>query len=76
MHYNIDYIHFILYNNTQIGGDCLDMNKKAQEARREYYRKWRHEHPESVRAAQVRFWTRKAQENQEEIQTVVCYFFS
>ena len=27
--------------------------------KREYHRKWRAEHPESVRAAQVRYWTKK-----------------
>lgn len=36
--------------------------KKAQQ-RREYYRKWRAEHPESVRASQMRYWTKKAEES-------------
>ena len=30
--------------------------------KREYHRKWRQEHPESVRAAQLRYWTKKAEE--------------
>lgn len=33
-------------------------NKTAN--RREYYRKWRAEHPERVRAAQMRYWLKKA----------------
>ena len=36
--------------------------KEIQEARRKYYRKWRREHPEAVKAAQVRYWTKKAAE--------------
>lgn len=42
------------------------MNSKeqieAKEARREYMRRWRSEHPESVKAAQMRYWTKKAAE--------------
>lgn len=30
--------------------------------KRDYHRKWRAEHQESVRAAQVRYWTKKAAE--------------
>lgn len=30
--------------------------------KREYYRKWRAEHPESVREANIRYWARKAAE--------------
>ena len=32
----------------------------GKEARREYMRRWRAEHPEQVRAAQKRYWDRKA----------------
>lgn len=35
-------------------------------ARREYMRKWRAEHPEQVRAAQKRYWTKKAEQNRNE----------
>ena len=47
------------------------MNEKAKEARREYYRKWRQEHPESVKATQMRFWTRKAQEKNDAHQAAI-----
>ena len=30
--------------------------------RREYHRRWRAEHRESVRASQARYWTKKAAE--------------
>jgi hypothetical protein len=32
--------------------------------KREYYRKWRAEHPEAVKAANVRYWAKKAEEMQ------------
>ena len=35
---------------------------EARAARREYMRRWRAEHPEAVKAAQVRYWARKAEE--------------
>ena len=38
--------------------------EKRLEKKRNYYRRWRAEHPESVKAAQVRYWTKKAQEMQ------------
>ena len=31
-------------------------------ARREYYRKWRAKNPEKVRAAQIRYWQKRAME--------------
>ena len=30
--------------------------------KREYHRNWRKNHPESVKAAQVRYWAKKAEE--------------
>ncbi len=39
------------------------MSEAAKEARRAYQRKWRMKNPEKVRAAQDRYWTKKAQEN-------------
>lgn len=42
---------------------------EVRAARREYMRRWRSEHPESVKAAQMRFWAKKAAEmknNQDE----------
>ncbi len=38
---------------------------EARAARREYMRRWRAEHPEAVRAAQARYWARKAAEMKE-----------
>lgn len=40
----------------------------GQAARREYMRKWRAEHRESVRAAQQRYWLKKAAEQQTQEQ--------
>lgn len=42
------------------------MNKAALEARRAYKRKWAKEHPENVKAAQEKYWTKKAAEMQAE----------
>ena len=36
------------------------MTEEAKQARREYLRRYRMEHPEKVRAAQERFWQKKA----------------
>ena len=33
--------------------------------KREYHREWRKKHPESVKAAQMRYWTKKAAEMKE-----------
>lgn len=38
------------------------LKERERKRRREYQRKWRAEHPESVKAAQVRYWTKKAAE--------------
>ena len=38
-----------------------EMNPEARAARREYMRRWRAEHPEAVKAAQVRYWAKKAE---------------
>lgn len=38
------------------------MNEKAREARRAYKRKWAHDNPDKVRAAQERYWKKKAAE--------------
>lgn len=35
--------------------------EKGREARREYYRKWRQEHAEQIKAYNQRYWTRKAE---------------
>lgn len=41
------------------------MTNEANEKRREYYRAWRAANPEKVKAAQMRYWERKAQREQE-----------
>ena len=41
------------------------MSEKTEyeiQKKREYHREWRKNHPESVRAAQVKYWTKKAEE--------------
>ena len=38
------------------------MTEAAKEARRAYRRKWNRENRDKVRAAQVRYWDKKAQE--------------
>lgn len=38
------------------------MNKKALALRREYQREWRRKNPDKVRAAQDRYWNKKAAE--------------
>lgn len=40
----------------------IERQAEARAARREYMRRWRAEHPEAVKAAQVRYWTKKAEE--------------
>lgn len=40
----------------------MDMQSLKKEARREYMREWRKKNPEKLRAAQERYWTRKAAE--------------
>lgn len=42
------------------------MSQAAREARRLYKRRWNRANPEKVRAAQARYWERRAQEAQEE----------
>jgi hypothetical protein len=37
----------------------------ADEARREYFRRWRQKNPEKVKAAQLRYWQRKAEAMRE-----------
>ena len=36
--------------------------EKQLKKKREYYREWRAEHQESVKASQIRYWTKKAEE--------------
>lgn len=45
------------------------LNEKAIEARRAYKRKWAKEHPEKVKAAQERYWQKKAEQAEQETAT-------
>ena len=38
------------------------VRERQLQKKREYYRKWRADHRDSVRASQVRYWTKKAAE--------------
>lgn len=42
----------------------MNMEKQAdaRAARREYMRRWRADHPEAVKAAQERYWSKKAEQ--------------
>lgn len=42
-----------------------EMAITAEEARREYFRRWRKNNPEKVKAAQLRYWQRKAEAMRE-----------
>ena len=37
------------------------LTEQEKQRRREYHRRWRAEHPENIRAAQMRYWTRQAE---------------
>lgn len=40
----------------------MDMQELKREARREYQRQWRKKNPDKLKAAQDRYWMRKAAE--------------
>lgn len=42
------------------------MTERAKAARRAYKRKWAKENPEKVKAAQERYWNKKAAEAEKE----------
>lgn len=46
------------------------MSDEAVKARREYARKWREANPDKVKAAQKRYWEKKAKELQQEKENV------
>lgn len=41
------------------------MNEAAKEARRAYKREWNRRNPEKVKAAQERYWTKKAEQAEQ-----------
>lgn len=46
------------------------MSDEAVQARREYARKWRKANPDKVKAAQKRYWEKKAKELQQKKESV------
>lgn len=38
------------------------MTEEAKQLRREYYKRWRKENPDKVRASQARYWDKKAKQ--------------
>ena len=44
------------------------LKERETQRKREYHRKWRAEHRESVRAAQQRYWLKKAAEQAKQEQ--------
>ena len=42
--------------------DKATLEERAKQAQREYARKWRANNPEKVKAAQARYWQRKAEQ--------------
>lgn len=43
----------------------VEQEKLIREAKREYKREWRRAHPENVKAAQERYWLKRAGEIQQ-----------
>ena len=41
------------------------LKERERQRKREYHREWRKKHPESVKAAQMRYWAKKAAEIKE-----------
>lgn len=41
------------------------MKDRERQKKREYHREWRKKHPEAVKAAQMRYWAKKAAEMKE-----------
>ena len=41
----------------------MNLNEKARQARNEYQRRWRAANPEKVRAANERYWERRAEKD-------------
>lgn len=39
----------------------MELSEKARNARAEYYKQWRKENPDKVKATQERYWLRKAE---------------
>lgn len=38
------------------------LKERERQRKREYHREWRKNHPESVKAAQMKYWAKKAAE--------------
>lgn len=46
-------------------GTMKDLSEDAKEERRRYKREWNRKNPDKVKAAQRRYWERKAQNRQD-----------
>ncbi len=46
--------------------------EKQLKKKREYYRKWRSEHQDSVKTSQAKYWARKAEEMRAAGNVVEC----
>lgn len=49
--------------------EVLSVNDKAREMRREYKREWNRRNKDKVKAAQERYWQKKAATAEQETQT-------
>lgn len=49
--------------------EVLSVNDKAREMRREYKREWNRRNKDKVKAAQERYWQKKAAAAEQETQT-------
>ncbi len=43
------------------------LREREIQRKREYHRNWRKNHPEAVRAAQMRYWAKKAEEMRNQV---------
>ena len=57
------YINVPTYQTTEV---IFILNEAAREARRAYKRAWNKANPDKVKAAQERYWTRKAEQAEAE----------
>ena len=50
-------------NAKKFRNEVTDMMQEAKEARRKYQAEWRRKNPDKVKAAQERYWERKAKKS-------------
>lgn len=59
-------------NKDKRGGEHMakdTISDQARQARNEYYRKYRREHPEQTKAINKRYWEKKAKEKQTQTES-------